>query len=82
MFQRLENKDVELAFVSVPKGNKQYGLKGRLFAIVARMPEEPILWSFKRSAVALTTGQRRIDVENSVAQDQFGCTKPRREEWP
>ena len=42
--------DLELAFVSVPKANKQYGPKGWLFAIVARMLEDANLVEFRKVA--------------------------------
>ena len=40
--------DLELKFVSVPIANKQYGPKGWLFAIVARMLEDANLVEFQK----------------------------------
>ncbi len=39
---------LELNFVAVPKGNKQYGKKGWLFAIIARILEENMLVEYKK----------------------------------
>ncbi|MCG9745974.1 hypothetical protein [Shewanella sp. Isolate8] len=41
-------KDLELNFVSVPKNNTQYGKKGWLFAIVARVLEDNNLVEFNK----------------------------------
>lgn len=40
---------LELGFVAVPKANKQYGEKGWLFAIIARMLEDQNLIEYKKS---------------------------------
>ncbi|EDM68300.1 hypothetical protein PE36_15924 [Moritella sp. PE36] len=40
--------DLELNFVSVPKNNIQYGKKGWLFAILARMLEDNSLVEFNK----------------------------------
>ena len=39
---------LELNFISVPVGNKQYGEKGWFFAIVARMLEDQKLVQYKK----------------------------------
>ena len=39
---------LELNFISVPKGNKQYGEKGWFFAIVARTLEDQTLVEYKK----------------------------------
>ena len=41
-------KSLDLNFVSVPKANKQYGEKGWLFAIMARMLEDQGLVKYKK----------------------------------
>ncbi|MFK4752592.1 hypothetical protein [Oceanobacter antarcticus] len=42
------NNDLELKFVAVPKDNTQYGEKGWLFAILARMLEDKGLVEFQK----------------------------------
>ena len=42
-------KDLELDFVAVPKANKQYGEKGWLFAIIARMLEDDNLIEYRKT---------------------------------
>ncbi|WP_221886371.1 hypothetical protein, partial [Vibrio cholerae] len=42
------NNDLELKFVAVPKSGTQYGEKGWLFAILARMLEDRSLVEFKK----------------------------------
>ncbi|TWJ18884.1 hypothetical protein [Geobacter argillaceus] len=39
---------LELNFVAVPKNNKQYGEKGWLFAIIARLLEDQNLIEYKK----------------------------------
>lgn len=39
---------LELNFVAVPKNNKQYGEKGWLFAIIARLLEDQDLIEYKK----------------------------------
>lgn len=41
-------KGLDLNFVAVPKGSKQYGEKGWLFAILARMLEDDERLEYKR----------------------------------
>ena len=41
-------QDLELTHVSVPRANRQYGPKGWLFAIVARMLEDASLVEFRK----------------------------------
>lgn len=41
--------ELELYFEAVPKDNKQYGSKGWLFAIIARMLEDQNLIEYKKS---------------------------------
>ncbi|HDZ9312902.1 TPA: hypothetical protein RUZ56_003290 [Vibrio cholerae] len=48
------NNDLELKFVAVPKSGTQYGEKGWLFAILARMLEDRSLVEFKKSATTHT----------------------------
>lgn len=43
----IKNK-LELNFVAVPRGNKQYGEKGWLFAILARMLEDQELVEYQK----------------------------------
>lgn len=40
---------LELGFAAVPKANKQYGEKGWLFAIIARILEDQHLIEYKKS---------------------------------
>jgi len=40
---------LELSFLAVPKGNKQYGEKGWFFAIIVRMLEDKRLIEHKKS---------------------------------
>ncbi len=44
---QVRNK-LELNFVAVPKDNKQYGEKGWLFAIIARLLEDQNLIEYKK----------------------------------
>lgn len=41
--------ELELYFAAVPKTNKQYGEKGWLFAIIARLLEDQNLIEYKKS---------------------------------
>jgi hypothetical protein len=41
--------DLELNFIAVPRANKQYGEKGWLFAIIARLLEDQKLIEYKKS---------------------------------
>lgn len=40
--------DLDLNFVAVPAGNRQYGSKGWLFAIIARLLEDKKLIEYKK----------------------------------
>jgi hypothetical protein len=40
---------LELGFVAVPKANKQYGEKGWLFAIIARILEDQNMIEYKKA---------------------------------